>query len=163
MITWVMGASGVGKRTFIRCMVMENPQRLLRGFSLPPNNYKPYWMEDGEISLSTLVKEGFNSELLVRWQWERDVLLRMICREYPLLTQNIYLIEASLDIRMKRIEERDGKCDWEKLSLAKEAKEVDRLLKGIKLHYNLPIMMLESNQDFMWEFNPRGQPSYADY
>lgn len=103
-IYWIFGGTGVGKKHFIR--QREQTVRY---------NCRGLWVEDGVITqpeIDAVPGQLEQSNLLVRWQWGREVALGKIFEQYPRIIQSIYLLYTSSAIQAARALEREGEKVW---------------------------------------------------
>lgn len=141
MIAWVIGATGVGKKTFIKHHACSR--------KFDSHWYNPYWIQDGEITLDELVRGASQRDLMIRWQWERDVLLRMVAREHNIL-QKIFYLTAALETRISRLESRGDLLAHNQGTLHREELDVWELVKNLRNHYKLTIIGIDCDQEYCW-------------
>lgn len=139
---WVMGATGVGKRHFMRlCEESETG----RGFI--PASPRLAWQKDGdERNVDTLAAECGTGSALIRWQWGREAVLSEWVRRPRLVEHRIALLSADPYIHAARIRRRDGRR-MSPMQCAFEAGAVNALAERLSAEHGVPIDRIDVTED----------------
>lgn len=148
MIYWTFGASAVGKKTFMRAAVKE-PER----FGLPAR-LTIFGFEDGEVGVDTLLSTHgaetaatFRTPLIVRWQWDREKILKRIAIERPDIDQCILLCRVYPSVHVARVIEREGSLIWPEPALIREALDVELLVQKLSMMHGLFVRYIDTTTD----------------
>jgi hypothetical protein len=139
MIYWVFGATAVGKKYFISAAVRSPTE-----FNLPVG-IRPAWIENGEMTADEILRLSRKSDLLVRWQWGRQSVIKSL---HGRADQEIILCEAPTEVRMSRSRDRGDGHKFTENNLAGEALEVEMLVLGLSAIHALPVTRV--NTEAQW-------------
>lgn len=145
MLSWVFGASAVGKKHFI----LHAHQ-----FDAKWNGYRPTAMADQPPSLQHLVRLSQEyTNLLVRWQWGREQLLVDLHDSHPHIEQSIVLITAKLRVHFRRASQRECGEKWPKSNLAHEARAVKSMAQEVGKQCSVSPIRIDTTHDSpeLWE------------
>lgn len=141
-VWWIVGATAVGKKHFIRSARGSEAAREV-GI---PRDAVPTWISDDVGPWSELVARASDGrDLLVRWQFGREAAIRSIASARPEVRQSIVLIVASASVNADRVVAREGYARWSTEELAAEAEAVAAITRGIGAELGIDVHVLSSD------------------
>lgn len=140
-ITWIFGGTAVGKKRFI--------SDLCKLSRIVGESYKPAWIEDGDIAIEDLVRDIGRCHLLVRWQWNREAVLKALLESHPEIKQRIILLQASPNVQAGRALQREGTSLWGEDELAGEAADVEALVDYLATTHWVTVIKVDCTKG--WE------------
>lgn len=125
-----MGGTAVGKKAWI-ARACEDAI-----FYEIPSGSKPYWLQDGGTCVELLKFKAEQSPLLVRWQWDREDVIRYLATD-PAIQQFLILVQVSQDVQRERVIQREGSQRWTDAQLWEERQAVEQLARDLSMRLNI--------------------------
>jgi hypothetical protein len=138
MIYWIFGGSAVGKKRFIEqaldpetrpaFLVLENPLAV--------------WINDGAL-VENLESLADISDLLIRWQWDREeVLIDMLSTGRGQHT--IIVLTVGLSTQISRALTREGVLHWNIETFHNDQREMFERLYKIRSRFQIPTWFVDA-------------------
>lgn len=130
-----MGGTAVGKKAWIERACKDTT------FYEIPAGSKPYWMQDGGTCVEILQFKAEQSPLLVRWQWDREDVIRYLAAN-PAIQQFLILVQVSPDVQRDRVIQRERSQRWTDAQLWDERLAVERLARDLNSELGLNLRVV---------------------
>lgn len=146
-VTWIFGASAVGKKRYIDAAVAA-PYK----FGLP-DGLCPMFYGDGPADMNSLIAAARRAPLIVRWQWDREKALELVARDRRKADQCIRVCKVAPSVQRSRVIQREGEAKWNEWALIREMQDVDALVQRLSAAFSIPVLYIDTTrEDYTCEF-----------